>query len=294
MTDTSRRLSIRADRPVDPVTGAILREVDTVMRRLEVSYRVVGATARDLLLFHVHGVRQSRATRDVDFAFAVSGWDEFERIRSALLALEGSSQDANGRHRLWFRHLEAILPIDLIPYGDIASPDGTIRWPPGFDHEMRVDGFADAARAYVDVTMSEELEVPVVDLAGLCALKLLAWRDRGHASDKDAQDVLLLARTYGDPVNHERLYSDEFELLEAADYDLELAGVRLLGRDVARIVSRATHLQLATLLLAGRTRDRLHAQMTSHYRGAVEHGAWDRVDALVSAFAAGLAEPPGE
>ena len=35
---------------------------------------LVGATARDLLLFHAHGIKAARGTEDIDLAFAVASW----------------------------------------------------------------------------------------------------------------------------------------------------------------------------------------------------------------------------
>ena len=63
---------INSDRPLDPTTVAILRTVDGVTKARGLTYFVVGATARDILLTHVHGLRATRATKDVDFALAVA------------------------------------------------------------------------------------------------------------------------------------------------------------------------------------------------------------------------------
>ena len=41
-------------------------------------YFVAGATARDLILVNVHGLRPGRATRDIDFGIAVESWEQFE------------------------------------------------------------------------------------------------------------------------------------------------------------------------------------------------------------------------
>jgi hypothetical protein len=51
----------------------------------ETSLLLIGAAARDLLLVHAHGVDPERATEDTDVALAVDGWDDFQRLREALL-----------------------------------------------------------------------------------------------------------------------------------------------------------------------------------------------------------------
>jgi len=57
-----------------------------------------------------------------------------------------------------------------------------------------------------------------------------------------------LLTTYSDAGNFERLYDEELALLEAVEFDLELAGATLLGRDVARICSASTSERARALL----------------------------------------------
>jgi predicted nucleotidyltransferase len=52
--------TVDKSRPVDPVTLRILSVVNHVAAELELPYIVVGATARDLLLFHVAVLTRSR------------------------------------------------------------------------------------------------------------------------------------------------------------------------------------------------------------------------------------------
>lgn len=66
--------SIKPDLPVDPVTVEILRAVAEETQAEGIDYLLVGATARDVLLTHVHGLASRRATYDVDFAVAVKNW----------------------------------------------------------------------------------------------------------------------------------------------------------------------------------------------------------------------------
>ncbi len=47
---------------------------------------LVGAAARDLLLFYAHGIKAARGTEDIDLAFAVASWTDFEKIRNSLLS----------------------------------------------------------------------------------------------------------------------------------------------------------------------------------------------------------------
>jgi predicted nucleotidyltransferase len=77
--------TVDKSRPVDPVTLHILSVVNHVAAELELPYIVVGATARDLLLFPVFGLPVTRATADVDFAVAMDSWERFRELRGPSL-----------------------------------------------------------------------------------------------------------------------------------------------------------------------------------------------------------------
>jgi len=101
-----------------------------------------------------------------------------------------------------------------------------------------VAGYREAFEAAPPLEIDPGFVVRVVSLPGLAILKLFAWADRGVADSRDAIDLAILLRQYGAAGNADRLYGAEIGVLEAASYDLDLAGARLLGRDAARINSR--------------------------------------------------------
>jgi len=86
------------------------------------------------------------------------------------------------------------------------------------------------SRSAVQVQVSADLTVPVASLAGIAGLKLFAWQDR-YTTDKDALDLYRVISTYADAVNFDRLYEEATQLLEQAEYDIELGGAALLGFD---------------------------------------------------------------
>src|SRR5215469_340066 len=132
---------------------------------------VVGATARDLLLFHVFGIPITPATANVDFPIAVDSWERFRQLRTALNA-SGEFREEKLEHRLYHLRTVEEIPVDLIPFGGVAEGD-VIHWPPARETAMTVAGFDDALRAAVNDT----LIIPVAYLAGIAILKLLAWSD---------------------------------------------------------------------------------------------------------------------
>ncbi len=235
--DLLNPLSLLSDRPLEPWRVEILRAMDARFSEYNRPYMLVGATVRDLLLFHVYGgPHPTRRTNDVDFAFAVDSWESFESIRAALLA-SGNFSPSKVRHRLVYTSTTVQeAEVDLIPFGGIASPEAMITWPPELERAMNVAGFEEALSAAVWVSIIEGLTVPVVSLPAFTVLKLFAWSDRKE--DRDATDLERVIRSYADAGNEDRLYDSP--LAEEFGYDLELAGAKLLGADVVALCRPAT------------------------------------------------------
>jgi predicted nucleotidyltransferase len=85
MSAFSNRLSISPERPIDPVTLNILELIDKLLRAAKIPYMLVGAAARDLLLYHVFGHTVTRATYDLDFAVLVDSWEQFAIVKQLFL-----------------------------------------------------------------------------------------------------------------------------------------------------------------------------------------------------------------
>lgn len=195
---------------------------------------LVGALARDLLLFHAHNIPVRRATADIDVAFAVADWEEFSRLRGALLASTHFTAHNSMIQR--FLHREH-RQLDIVPFGGLELPDGSIAWPPRGDEVMTVVGFRDAFASAVDALLPKGQRVLVVSLSMLVILKLVAWSDRhATAPGKDAADLLLILKNYLDAGNQSRMYEEAAHLLDQNDFDYERAGAWLAGYDAAAAV----------------------------------------------------------
>lgn len=218
---------------------AWLSELVGDIRHAAPSYEplMVGAMARDLLLHYGEGVAVARATTDVDLAFGVAHWEHFSMLRVALVDSRRFAPSPVVTHRLIHR---GTLAIDLIPFGGVEDATGRIRWP-GDDSLMRVLGYREAAATAVEVRLPREERVRTVSLPMLAILKVIAWTER-HATSprKDARDLFLVLRHYLNSERAERLQSDAPHLLEAADFDLDVAGAWLAGRDAARAIVAAS------------------------------------------------------
>ncbi len=276
----------RSEKPLDPVTLAILGTLHTIAAKHDASYFIIGATARDILMNHVFGINPGRATRDVDFAIALADWNEFEVIKKEFVD-SGHFQTAEGEtHRLYYQKdkFGFAYPLDLIPFGAIESNGNTIAWPPDMAVVMNVIGYREALKSAVQVNVGHGLAVNVVSIPALAALKLVAWNDRGLGDNKDAQDLFFLLRHYHETGNFDRLYEEGFSLLEAAGFDVTLAGAALLGFDVKLILEEKTRAAIVEILRDPVKRDRLVIHMDRSL-GAAAGSSF----ALLGEFERGLA-----
>ncbi len=189
-----------------------------------VDFLLVGATARDVVL-RGHGISPARVTNDVDFAFAVRDWDEFDQTRERLVK-SGRFVQGRDSHRATFKG----IPVDLIPFGSIEDPSRRVTWPPDAA-VMNVLGFEEADRTAQRVLLPDGVQIRVPEVSCLLVMKLAAWGDRKR--DKDATDIQLLASLYGD-ISQERLFGEEMPTYAELGFDMALTGARLLGRDARR------------------------------------------------------------
>lgn len=244
---------IRPDHSLAPAVLDILRAVHQETAALGINYMIVGATARDILLTHVHGIAQRRATHDIDLAVAAESWGQFERLKSALATRDGFAASERMQQRIYYggQEKEQGYPLDFVPFGGVERATNEIAWPPDMAVIMNVAGYEEVLRSSESVELELGLIVRVASLAGIAVLKLVAWSDRGKENPKDAHDLYQLMTNYADAGNTDRLYGDDFSILEAADYDPDPAGACLLGIDIARLASEAMRKHLLAILEQG-------------------------------------------
>jgi predicted nucleotidyltransferase len=281
-------LSVARERPLDPETLEILRQVDRAARELAFDCFVVGAMARDILLTGVFGLPAGRATRDVDLALAVEGWPQFEAIKARLVGTGAFNSDERVAQRLYYRAASAGRghPLDLIPFGGVELPGGEIAWPPDRAVVMNVAGYGEAFASAVPVEVEPGFAVRVASLPGLAILKLVAWADRGAGDPRDTIDLATLLRQYGAAGNEDRLYGTEIGVLDVVNYDFDLAGARLLGMDAGRIAAPSTRGQILALFDDPARLDRLVLGVARGLRAARD--AVTAAGELLAQFKAGF------
>ena len=256
-------LSVKPDRPVEPVIVEVLRCIDTLTAQLALPYFVAGAMSRDILLNNVFGLNAGQLTRDIDFAIAVANWEQFETVKKRLKDGGRFTPDSSATHRLYYSPpgTTSKYPIDLIPFRGVEKPPSTIAWPPNLKVMMNVAGYEEVLATAEYVHIDVGLNVRIASLPGLVLLKLFAWVDRGNENSKDAQDFVTILRNYHDAGNKDRLFGQEIWAMDAVEYDIELAGVRLVGNDVRSIASPTTLQNVVLLLEDGAMVDMLTIHM---------------------------------
>lgn len=244
---------------IDPACRELLSTVAGVAVAQGLDFFVIGATARDMILCHGYGIEPGRATVDIDIAVMLADWQEFERLIAVLLS-SGSFFRTSATQRL--RYCSG-LPLDIVPFGALAREE-EIRWPPDGSIVMNVRGFAEAYAQAMPVCLQRNPEVKIkfASPAGWALLKLLAWQERGAAASKDAQDLRILLRHYAEAGNEDRLYGEEADLLTAEQFDLPLAGARLLGHDLAKLCLPASR-AVVREILARETEEQGHYKLVT-------------------------------
>lgn len=198
---------------------------------------LVGAECRNVLHARAGFPDRLRATEDLDLGIAVPQLGVFERIRERF--------PLSGTNGLQVR-VEGI-PVDVLPFGAVASPGGDVLLPTRSE-TISVFGFAEvwAAASALELPGGTQIRLPTE--AGYAALKLRAWLDRSeYGQYKDAVDIgtVLLWYLDGARAERRRFEEDNLVLLERAGWDVEIAAVRLLGRDIAEVLGERATADLA-------------------------------------------------
>jgi predicted nucleotidyltransferase len=230
-------ISLDLSNKLPPDQVNIIRQVVLAAESEDLGLFIVGAQARDLLLQYVYDLPVHRATNDIDFGIIVETWEQFTRLRDALIANKSFQSHQTMSHRLIH---ESGLLVDLVPFGGLEEVSGQISWPPDFAIVMSTIGFREAYDHSIEVRIADDLTVRVASLAGLALMKIVAWADRRF--ERDAQDLSLLMRSYLDAGNQDRVYSEQgdcFDLLNE-EFDYERVSARILGRDVGQLLTNTS------------------------------------------------------
>ncbi len=221
-----------------------LRELNLIAAEKGHGLMLIGATARLLRLDWPLKLPPTRTTKDVDLLVRLRSWAEHDELMRAATRAENGPFEirANQPHRLCHRRSGA--PLDLVPFGELERPPGTLQWPHN-DRTMTVCGMAEAEESASVLELGPGLEMRVINLPCFVGLKLFAWEDRHYMGAGDLQDAdFVLRRCVALPDFEERSWSAyaeaaEGEGLAGLDYE-EHAGAAVIARDLAQMLRPET------------------------------------------------------
>ena len=116
--------------------------------------------------------------------------------------------------------------------------DDKIFWPPEKDIAMSILGFSEVNESAQKVKIDDNIEIRIASLAGVFILKTVAWLDRNLSGNKDADDMAFIINNYHN-INEHRAIEEHFDLYEVDEFDIHIAGSRLLGRDISNLLSES-------------------------------------------------------
>jgi len=214
-----------------------IKEIKDIADSQKISFFIIGALARDIIMEYFYEIKAPRITMDIDLGIKVSGWDKFDKLINALEKTR-KFRRLEEKHRIIYNN----IIIDIVPFGGISGKDERIIWPPEEEVVMSVMGFNEVYEysTLVRLQSNPDLEVKIPTLPGLAILKLFAWKDSYPDRPRDAEDLLFIMKKYEMVVDLEELYESELSLLESEDFDVQMAGIVLLGKGMAKICTNKT------------------------------------------------------
>ncbi|MEX2090386.1 MAG: hypothetical protein WEB62_11485 [Bacteroidota bacterium] len=234
---------------IDPHLVAAIEDLWRFASAVGTELVVIGATARDIMFEHIYNVRAPRATVDIDIAIRLANWEGFESLKKEMLLSDIFTKDKKSQHR--FYHMNG-QSFDIIPFGDIEKPRGNIRW--ANQNDMSTLGFVEAVNGAISCRISPNLVILVSSLPSLVIMKLIAWDEAQPHRQRDAKDIGSILREYINTGIEQRLSDEDQDLRMAPDFDFGIVGPRLMGRDIAKIITPES-LQLVMKILEHETKE---------------------------------------
>lgn len=249
---------------IDPSFADALSEVKKIADGLGISFFLIGAKARDCMLEYVYNIKSPRITEDIDLAVLVPNWQKYKTLTDALLATGNFSKE---KQKQRYSYKDTL--IDIVPFGPISGKNKEIKWPQECEVIMSTFGFEEICEHALTLRLRDNpvLDVKMPTIPGLAIMKLISWSERSSPDrQKDAKDLLFIMKNYEDAGIESRLYEKESSLLEEEGFDNQLAGIRLLGRDMAK-TSNPDTLKKIKEILSDQTGDQTQYELISDMLG---------------------------
>ena len=208
--------------------------LDSVCHELRIEYYLIGAQARNFHLLQ-SGIAPARGTMDIDFAVMLPEMESYDAMKSLLIS-KGFRQ-ANEPYRLV--HEQTNTVIDLLPFGEIEE-ERTVKFTDRVT-EISVLGMKEV-NEYTIAAGLDGITLNVSPLEGIVILKLISYSEKPERK-KDLDDIREILSNYFD-MNDSRFYEENDDVINELPSDnfIVLAGARLMGRDMKKILAESEKL----------------------------------------------------
>jgi predicted nucleotidyltransferase len=224
--------NISSDKFTHPLLKPILLELTEYFKDSGISFFVIGATARDIIM-ELNNEKSGRLTYDLDIAITVNNWKQWRKVENEIVNLENFTKDPIEQQRFLYKNE---FELDIVPFGEIMNHESKIIWPPNENIVMSVLGFNAAENASIKILIDEEIEIKIASLCGIFLLKLIAWKDRNNRTNKDAEDIGFILENYLS-INEQRAGENYYdEIYDKEDFKTLHGGATLLGKDIFEIL----------------------------------------------------------
>ena len=228
--------SISSEKFTHPLLKPILVELTEYFKEAGISFFVIGATARDIIM-ELHDAQSGRLTYDLDIAITVDDWEQWLNVEQELVKLENFTKDKDQKQRFIYK---GKFQLDIVPFGEIMKKDHKIFWPPNEEIAMSVLGFTAADEAALSVRIDDETEIKIATLSGIFILKIIAWKDRHQRNNKDADDIGFILENYLS-IHEERAATHYYDPVYSQEpFKNTTGGAVLLGKDSKELLEKHT------------------------------------------------------
>lgn len=240
-------ISVPSSRPLEPQKLAALRKVAaTASLRGVAPPMLVGAFARDIWFWHVHGVETERATEDVDISIELPNWQGFRDFVTGLR--EAGFRQPVPTHPEKLLDEETGQKLDVLPFGRLSDDGRAIVWPSD-QSRWSILGFAESYQAAPFLALDADLPqgLRIVTLPAMVTLKLVSFYERlVDRKRKDGADISFTMTHYLAAGTQTRLAAGvDADIMDRVEGDLQRAAAMLLGRDMGAILSSVTQSVIA-------------------------------------------------
>jgi predicted nucleotidyltransferase len=211
--------------------------LEEAFNRLSIDFYLIGAIARDI--WYAKGNAVSTGTRDVDFAVFIANQEDYNLLKAYLVKQKNFVESKT--NAFVFISPEGLV-VDILPFGEIEIDDSVHITAEGLT-SIRVNGFKE-----VFETGTERLELEtghafeVATLPSIVLLKLISYDDRPEQRLKDPGDIASIIQNYFD-LQSDNIYENHTDLFDNADFTLQKAGARIIGREIKTIIESNTVLK---------------------------------------------------